>query len=543
MDVKERSTFSIGVLDENEAKTLLKKVVGIHIQNFAHDEKSIEIARMCDGLPIALVSIGRTLKNKSSFVWEDVYEQMKRQSYIEGKEPIEFSIKLSYDHLENELLKFIFLRCARMGNDALVMDFVKFCIGLGLLQGVHTIREARNKVNMLMEELKESSLLLEIYSSNRFNMHDIVRDVALSISSKEKQNLVFDELDSYKIIFGEFNMLTEGDFKIPDKYEMVKLLVLIPKLERLELSSINIQKIWSDQSQHSFKNLLTLDVRDYGNLKYLLSFSMAKHLQNLQSLFVGECEMMEDIFCPEDVEGNIDCVFPKLKKMEIMCMEKLNTIWQSHISLHSFSKLGYLIIRECHKLETIFPSFMRQRFQNLQSLTITNCKLVENIFDFANISQTCDKSETNLHNIVLQGLPNLVSIWKDDTGEILKHNNLQSIKIIGSPNLKYVFPLSVTYDLENLESLEVFNCRTMKEIVASDKGSNENVFSHLKTVSLRSLFELESFYLGTHTLEWPSLKNLSILRCGKLEGITTKISNSQAKPIVLATEKGDNSKP
>ncbi|BAT83721.1 hypothetical protein VIGAN_04091900 [Vigna angularis var. angularis] len=975
MDVKERSTFSIGVLDENEAKTLLKKVAGIHIQNFVYDDKAIEIARMCDGLPIALVSIGRTLKNKSSFVWEDVYQQMKKQSYIEGKEPIEFSIKLSYDHLENELLKSVFLQCARMGNDALVMDLVKFCIGLGLLQGVHTIREARNKVNMLIEELKESSLLLESYSSNRFNMHDIVRDVALSISSKEKQvffmknsildewphknqlesytaifvhscyivddlpgsiycprlevlhieskdqflkipddffkdmielrvliltglnlpclpsslicltklrmlslekctlgqnlsiigelkklriltlsgsnierfpfefgqldklqlldlsscsklrlipsnvisrmnileefymrdslirweteeniqsqngslcelsrlnqlrnldihiqnvvcvpqNLFFDELDSYKIIIGEFNMLTEGEFKIPDKYEVVKLLVLnlkegidihseiwikmllknveylwlgelinvhdvfyelnvegflklkhlsivnnfgiqyminsmeqlhpllafpkleslylyklenlekicnnqlleasfsrlkiikikscgklenifpfsmvghltkletievcdcdslediisvesqthinngdsiefpelrlltlkslhaftslytndkmpcaqsfedkgrnmnkdiiteveqdgtsschslfnekvlIPKLEWLELSSINIQKIWSDQSQHCFKNLLTLNVRDCGNLKYLLSFSMAKHLENLQSLFVGECEMMEDIFCPEDVEGNIDCVFPKLKKMEIMCMEKLNTIWQSHIGLHSFRNLDYLIIRECHKLETIFPSFMRQRFQNLQSLTITNCKLVENIFDFANISQTCDKNETNLHNIILQGLPNLVSIWKDDTGEILKHNNLKSIKIVGSPNLKYVFPLSVTYDLENLESLEVFNCRTMKEIVASDKGSNENVitfkFPHLKTVSLRSLLELVSFYGGTHTLEWPSLKDLSILRCGKLEGITTKISNSQAKPIVLATEK------
>ncbi|KOM37189.1 hypothetical protein LR48_Vigan03g057000 [Vigna angularis] len=975
MDVKERSTFSIGVLDENEAKTLLKKVAGIQIQNFVYDDKAIEIARMCDGLPIALVSIGRTLKNKSSFVWEDVYQQMKKQSYIEGKEPIEFSIKLSYDHLENELLKSVFLQCARMGNDALVMDLVKFCIGLGLLQGVHTIREARNKVNMLIEELKESSLLLESYSSNRFNMHDIVRDVALSISSKEKQvffmknsildewphknqlesytaifvhscyivddlpgsiycprlevlhieskdqflkipddffkdmielrvliltglnlpclpsslicltklrmlslekctlgqnlsiigelkklriltlsgsniecfpfefgqldklqlldlsscsklrlipsnvisrmnileefymrdslirweteeniqsqngslcelsrlnqlrnldihiqnvvcvpqNLFFDELDSYKIIIGEFNMLTEGEFKIPDKYEVVKLLVLnlkegidihseiwikmllknveylwlgelinvhdvfyelnvegflklkhlsivnnfgiqyminsmeqlhpllafpkleslylyklenlekicnnqlleasfsrlkiikikscgklenifpfsmvghltkletievcdcdslediisvesqthinngdsiefpelrlltlkslhaftslytndkmpcaqsfedkgrnmnkdiiteveqdgtsschslfnekvlIPKLEWLELSSINIQKIWSDQSQHCFKNLLTLNVRDCGNLKYLLSFSMAKHLENLQSLFVGECEMMEDIFCPEDVEGNIDCVFPKLKKMEIMCMEKLNTIWQSHIGLHSFRNLDYLIIRECHKLETIFPSFMRQRFQNLQSLTITNCKLVENIFDFANISQTCDKNETNLHNIILQGLPNLVSIWKDDTGEILKHNNLKSIKIVGSPNLKYVFPLSVTYDLENLESLEVFNCRTMKEIVASDKGSNENVitfkFPHLKTVSLRSLLELVSFYGGTHTLEWPSLKDLSILRCGKLEGITTKISNSQAKPIVLATEK------
>ncbi|XP_047177850.1 uncharacterized protein LOC124844879 isoform X2 [Vigna umbellata] len=976
MDVKERSTFSVGVLNETEGKTLLKRLAGIHIQNLVYDEKAIEIARMCDGLPIALVSIGRTLKNKSSFVWEDVYQQMKKKSFMEGQEPIEFSIKLSYDHLKNEQLKCIFLHCARMGNDALVMDLVKFCIGLGLIQGVHTIGEARNKVNMLIEELKESSLLLESYSSNRFNMHDIVRDVALSISSKEKQmffmkngiidewphkdqlerytaiflhycyinddlpgsiycprlevlhidnkdqflkipddffkdiielrvliltgfyfpclpssiiclsklrmlslekctlgqnlsiigelkklriltlsgsniesfpfefgqldklqlldlsncsklsvipsnvisrmnileelymrdtlilweakemiqnknaslselrplnqlrnldlhiqnvahvpqNLFFDKLDSYKIIIGEFNLLIEGEFKIPDKYEVVKLLVLnlkegidihsetwvkmlfknveylllgelidvhdvfyelnvegfqklkhlsivnniglqyiinsverfhpllafpkleslylyklynleklcnnqlleasfcrlktikikscdkleslftffmvglltmlenievcdcdylkdivsierqphtdsddniefpqlrtltlkslpaftslytndkipcsarsleekgrnrnrdiiveveqdgtnsclslfnekisIPKLESLELSSVNIQKIWSDQSQHCFQNLLTLNVTDCGNLKYLLSFSMAVSLVNLQSLSVSECEMMEDIFRPKDDEGNIDYVFPKLKKMEITCMEKLNSIWQPHIGLHSFNSLDSLIIRECHKLVTIFPSFMGQKFQSLQSLTITNCKLVENIFDFEMIPQTSDINETQLHKIVLQNLSNLVSIWKDDTCQILKYNNLQSITVAGSPNLNYLFPVSITKDLENLESLDVRNCRAMKEIVGWDKGTNENVitfkFPHLKTVSLRSLLELVSFYGGTHTLEWPSLKRLLILRCGKLEGINTDISNSQVKPIGLATEK------
>ncbi|XP_068488972.1 uncharacterized protein [Phaseolus vulgaris] len=977
MDVQERSTFSVGVLNENEAKTLLKKLAGIHVQNFAYDEKAIEIARMCDGLPIALVSIGRALKNKSSLVWEDVYQQMKKQNFTEGHEPIEFSIKLSYDHLKNEQLKCIFLHCARMGNDALVMDLVKFCIGLGLIQGVHTIREVRNKVNMLIEELKESSLVGESYSSDRFNMHDIVRDVAISISSKEKhmffmkngildewphkhelerytaiflhscyiiddlpgsmycprlevlhidnkdhllkipddffkdmielrvliltafnlpclpssiicltklrmlnlerctlgqdlsligelkklriltlsgsniqifplefgkldklqlldlsncfklsvipsnvisrmnileefymrdsmilwetekniqsqnaslselrhlnqlrnldlhiqnvaqvpQNLYFDKFDSYKIVIGEFDMLAEGEFKIPDKYEVVKLLVLnlkegidihsetwvkmlfksveylllgelidvddvfyelnvegflklkhlsivnnfglqyiinsveqfhpllafpkleslylyklynlekicnnklleasfsrlktikikscdklenlfpfsivrlltmlekievcgcdslkdivsverqtpansddniefpqlrlltlkslstftcfytndkmpcsaqsledigqnrnkdiiteveqdgtkfclslfsekvsIPKLEWLELSSINIQKIWRDQSQHCFQNLLTLNVIDCGNLKYLLSFSMAGRLVNLQSFSVSECEMMEDIFCPEVVEGNIDNVFPKLKKMEIMCMEKLNTIWQPHIGLHSFCSLDSLIIRECHKLVTIFPSFMEQRFQSLQSLTITNCKSVENIFDFAMIPQTCDRNETNLHKIVLQGLPNLVSVWKDDTCEILKYNNLQSVTVDGSPYLKNLFPLSVANDLEKLEFLDVRNCKAMKEIVAWDQGSNENAiitfkFPRLNNVSLQSLFELVSFYGGTHTLEWPSLKKLFILRCGKLEGITTEISNSQVKPIVLATEK------
>ncbi|KAG4922369.1 hypothetical protein JHK86_051182 [Glycine max] len=975
MDVQERSTFSVGVLEENEAQTLLKKEAGINVQSFEFDEKVIEIAKMCDGLPIGLVSIGRALKNKSPFVWQDVCQQIKRQSFTEGHKSIEFTVKLSYDHLKNEQLKHIFLLCARMGNDALIMNLVKLCIGLGLLQGVHTIREARNKVNMLIEELKESTLLRESYSRDRFNMHDIVRDVALSISSKEKhvffmkngildewphkdelerytaiclhfcdindglpesihcprlevlhidskgdfmkipdeffkdmielrvliltgvnlsclpssikclkklrmlslerctlgeklsivgelkklriltlsgskfeslplefgqlaklqlfdlsncsnlrvipsniisrmnsleefymrdslilweaeeniqsqkaslselrhlnhlrnldvhiqsvshfpQNLFLDMLDSYKIVIGEFNMLTEGEFKIPDMYDkakflalnlkegidihsetwvkmlfksveylflgelndvhdvfyelnvegfpylkhlsivnnfgiqyiinsverfhpllafpklesmclykldnlekicgnnqleeasfcrlkvikiktcdklenifpffMVRLLALletievcdcdslkeivsverqthtinddkiefpqlrlltlkslpsfasfysndkmpcsaqslevqvqnrnkdiiievepgaanscislfnekvsIPKLEWLELSSIRIQKIWSDQSPHYFQNLLTLNVTDCGDLKYLLSFSMAGSLMNLQSLFVCACEMMEDIFCPEHAE-NID-VFPKLKKMEIICMEKLNTIWQPHIGLHSFHSLDSLIIGECHKLVTIFPSYMEQRFQSLQSLTITNCQLVENIFDFEIIPQTGVRNETNLQNVFLKALPNLVHIWKEDSSEILKYNNLKSISINESPNLKHLFPLSVATDLEKLEILDVYNCRAMKEIVAWGNGSNENAitfkFPQLNTVSLQNSFELVSFYRGTHALEWPSLKKLSILNCFKLEGLTKDITNSQWKPIVSATEK------
>ncbi|KAG5088170.1 hypothetical protein JHK86_000782 [Glycine max] len=186
MDVSETSTFLVGVIDEKEAETLLKKVAGIHVTNSMFDANAIEIAKMCAGLPIALVSIGRALKNKSYFVWEDVCRQIKRQSFIEAQESIEFSIKLSYDHLKNEELKRIFLQCARMGSDALIMDLVKFCIGLGLLQGVHTIREARYRVNVLIEELKESSLLVESYSTDRYNIHDIVRDVALSISLKQK---------------------------------------------------------------------------------------------------------------------------------------------------------------------------------------------------------------------------------------------------------------------------------------------------------------------------------------------------------------------
>jgi len=78
------------------------------------------------------------------------------------------------------------------------------------------------------------------------------------------------------------------------------LQVSIPKLESLQLSMINIHKIWSDQSLQCSENLTTLNVTDCSNLKYLLSISMAGCLVNLQNLLVSESEKMENIFCPED---------------------------------------------------------------------------------------------------------------------------------------------------------------------------------------------------------------------------------------------------
>ena len=218
-------------------------------------------------------------------------------------------------------------------------------------------------------------------------------------------------------------------------------------------------------------------------------------------------------------------------------MEKLSTLWQPCIGFHSFHSLDSLTIRECNKLETIFPSYTGEGFQSLQSLVITNCMSVETIFDFGNISQTCGTNVTNLHNVVLKGLPKLVHIWKVDTDEILNFNNLQSIVVYDSKMLKYLFPLSVAKGLEKLETLEVSNCWEMEEVVACDSQSNEEIitfsFPQLNTLSLQYLFELKSFYPGPHNLEWPFLKKLFILFCNKLEETTSL----QVKSIFSATEK------
>jgi len=77
--------------------------------------------------------------------------------------------------------------------------------------------------------------------------------------------------------------------------------VEVSKLERLVLSSIQIDKLWSHPPllTSCFQNLIHLDVNDCTNLTYLISFSMAESLLNLQSLFISECVKMRHIFSQE----------------------------------------------------------------------------------------------------------------------------------------------------------------------------------------------------------------------------------------------------
>ena len=78
--------------------------------------------------------------------------------------------------------------------------------------------------------------------------------------------------------------------------------MLLETHDVLDVKKTPLFCVFNPSSRAKVQNLLTLNVTDCGDLKYLLSFSMAGSLMNLQSLFVSACEMMEDIFCPEHAE-------------------------------------------------------------------------------------------------------------------------------------------------------------------------------------------------------------------------------------------------
>ncbi|KAL2964906.1 hypothetical protein AAZX31_16G029700 [Glycine max] len=322
-------------------------------------------------------------------------------------------------------------------------------------------------------------------------------------------------------------------------------LVEIPNLESLNLSSVRIHKIWSDQplSSFCFQSLVKLVVEGCDNLRYLCSLSVASGLKKLKGLFVSKCRLMEKIF---ETEGNSAdkkvCVFPKLEEIDLSEMNMLTDIWHAEVmSADSFSSLISVHIYGCKKIDKIFPSHMEGWFASLNSLKVYDCESVEVIFEIKD-SQQVDVSsaiDTNLQLIDVWRLPNLKLVWSTDPGGILNFKRLRSIEVDNCDKLRNVFPASVAKDVRKLESMSVMSCEGMLEIVEDESETNNEtlMFPELTNMKLYSLSNLKRFYKGKHFIECPRLKKLTMGRCEKLKTFpieTSETTNEEVKPVFSA---------
>ncbi|KAK9215457.1 hypothetical protein WN944_007462 [Citrus x changshan-huyou] len=109
-----QNNFLIGVLNESEAWDLFKKLVGDKIENNDLKSLAMNIVKACGGLPIAIVTIARALRNKNTFEWKSALRELTRPSSgsFSGVAAEAYKTsELSYNHLEGEELKSTFLLC------------------------------------------------------------------------------------------------------------------------------------------------------------------------------------------------------------------------------------------------------------------------------------------------------------------------------------------------------------------------------------------------------------------------------------------------
>ncbi|KAF2290919.1 hypothetical protein GH714_016709 [Hevea brasiliensis] len=178
-------------------------------------------------------------------------------------------LKLKLDD-ENELK-----RAGELRQGLINHDLVRYGMGLRLFKKVENVHQARTRVYTLVDELKESFLLLEGEDYDHVKMHDIVRDVAMSIASTDKQ---------WHTLQSEAKM---KEWREEDGYKHCIAISLLyekisDQLNDLEYPKLELLQIWDDCWSPGLPNNVYAGMKE---LKVLaLSSSFPSLLQSLDVL-------------------------------------------------------------------------------------------------------------------------------------------------------------------------------------------------------------------------------------------------------------------
>ncbi|XP_038976662.1 probable disease resistance protein At5g63020 [Phoenix dactylifera] len=188
--------IKMNCLEQPEALDLFKFHVGDQTLGSHPDIPDLagEVAKECSGLPLALKTIGRAMRDRREPVyWRHVIELLKDSKHAEiqemeilpeeGEERDLFRIlKLSYDSLRDDTTRQCFLSCCLWPEDYHIRkdELIECWMGLGLID------ESRGNLSWGHEYIRilEGVCLLEPSEyEGRVKMHDVIRDLALWIAS------------------------------------------------------------------------------------------------------------------------------------------------------------------------------------------------------------------------------------------------------------------------------------------------------------------------------------------------------------------------
>ncbi|KAA8535569.1 hypothetical protein F0562_030572 [Nyssa sinensis] len=345
---------------EHEAWDLFNKKVKNSIDSSEMESVAKEVCRECAGMPLAILVVGGVLMNyKNKETWEDALEQLRnsRLSNIEGMEAMVCSpIELSYKFLESADVKACFLLCCLFQEDAQISidDLVRYGVGMRFLRNLDTMEKARNRVHMLVDTLKTSSLLLEGKDKNLVKMHDVIRDVAISIASKEEYGFLVttsgkewpekDEYERCKVL----SLWSNNIYELPNELECPELHTLVLDCNKPSLKVPN----------GFFNGIKKLNVLHLSNMH----ISSLPKLVNLRMLCLNNCRFVD-----------MALLIKELPKLEILSLvdSRIKEMEELAPEIRQLTHLRVLDLRKCYNL-VIFPSHVISNLSRLEELCISD---------------------------------------------------------------------------------------------------------------------------------------------------------------------------
>ncbi|XP_028112465.1 disease resistance protein At4g27190-like isoform X4 [Camellia sinensis] len=568
--VQTKIDISLDVLHEEEAWNLFRDKVGNSATNPDLQSISKEIMEECGRLPLALVTIGSALLNKSKHVWSDALLQLRMpcsKSILSGVPANVYrSIELSYTYLEDEEAKSLFLLCCLFEENYYIPieDLVRYGMGLRLFEGINELGEARDRVFVLVDQLKSCNLLLESDIDNfidsvqgeHVKMHEVVRDVAISIGSRDKRVLVIS--DGLKLREGPkkdmhehyncISVITENTRELPvgfrsSKLELLRCTSLSSRMPdsffegMRELKVLDVRCMmsrWTPLSLRFLRNLRTLcldyrlvgDISAIGELLNLeiLSFrgSLIQGLPeeigkliNLRLLDLRKCIYLSRI--------SLDVISGLARLQELYMRDSLFGNWDGEEDIGGKTKMRNASLRELESLsnlntleikirdaKALLPRNSRALFGNLTKYTIL-------------IGSDCDwPVRCQLQKQLVLNLGTCVPL-EYGINWLLKNTELLCLQGEGSKDMVDELVRDGVEGLQHLKSLSIRDCDTLECVVDTmnwimPTNTAPAVFPILESLDIHCLPSLRDICLGQFPVG--SFRKLRAVKVSRLPALT-----------------------
>ncbi|CAL5431225.1 unnamed protein product [Camellia sinensis] len=328
-----------------------------------------QIVNECGGLPLALITIGRALTNEhNQHHWNNALQQLRTpcSESLSSEVPAKVyqALYFSYNFLQDERAKKLFLLCCLFPEDyeIPIEHLVRYGIGLRWFEGIDKVDEVRDRVNVLVDQLRSCYLLLDGASELLIKLHDVVRDVAISIAAKDKHGFMimhgaklreWPKKPTYELNTS-ISVISNEIEEFPGGLRCSKLEFLLIRCEN------SLLKIPSNFFE-GMGELKVLDLRITEDILILLS--SLQFLTNLLTLHLDYSQKFDNI-----------SVIGKLLNLEILSFRYSN-IEELTEEIAGLVNLKLLDLTRCGKLKRIAPGVISALVQ-LQELYMGGCEII-----------------------------------------------------------------------------------------------------------------------------------------------------------------------
>ncbi|CAH1412523.1 unnamed protein product [Lactuca virosa] len=523
------------------------------------------IVEKCDGLPLALIALGRLLRAKSD---EEEWKELLNSEIwrLGNRDKIIPALRLSYHDLSANL-KLLFAYCSLFPKDYMfdMEELILLWMAEGFLHQSNTTGKLMERMGVeCFEDLLSRSFFQRAPNDKSlFVMHDLMNDLAMSVAGEFFSRL---DIETKKEIrkedsgkYRHMSFVCET-YMIYTKFEAFKGANSLRTLLALSVGMINSwqifylsNKVLDNLLQElpllrvlSLSNLMISEVPEFvGSLKHLryLNLSQTKithlpdnvgNLYNLQTLIVSGCyrlKKLPDSFSNLKNLRHFDCMdTPLLKKMPLGIGELKSLRTLSKIIIEGDSGFSITELKDLKDLQGKISFKGLDKVQNpmhAQEVNLSRRRLSELVVEWSDVFDNSRKEvvEQEVLNAMKPHNENLKHL------SIVSYGGTKFPSWVGDPSFhrlaqvtlngcKKCTSLPLLGQLPFLKELVIEDMDEVKVVGLEFLGTTSPAFPSLEFLSFRDMKQWEVWSTNNNGVlvdtTFPCLQKLSLDDCPNL---------------------------